>query len=163
MEGPLRLEEKIGTILSQRGLKIAVSESCTGGLLSHLITNVSGSSSYFEAAMVTYSNQSKSQFLKVDQDLLAKKGAVSPEVAEAMAEGIRKVANVDIGLSTTGIAGPTGGTEEKPVGLVYIGLAAKEGKLVREFKFSGTRLEIKEKASREALNLLLDYLEGRLF
>lgn len=162
METPLTLGERIGKILIQKRLKIAISESCTGGLVSHWITNVSGSSNYFEAAMITYSNYSKSKFLNVDESLIGTKGAVSAEVAQAMAEGIKKVAEVDVGLSVTGIAGPTGGTEEKPVGLVYIGLSAKEGNFIRRFNFSGTRLEIKERAAMETLKLLLDYLEGRL-
>jgi len=156
------LEEKIGQLLSEKGLKISVAESCTGGLVAHRITNVTGSSNYFEAGMVTYSNYSKSKFLDVDQNIIDEKGAVSEEVASAMADGVRKATKTDIGLSVTGIAGPTGGTPEKPVGLVYVGLSAKEGNFVRRFLLSGTRLEIKEKAAAETLKLLLDYLEGRL-
>ncbi|MCS7280477.1 MAG: CinA family protein [Desulfobacterota bacterium] len=159
----MKLEERIGKILTEKGLKIAISESCTGGLVGHLITNVSGSSNYFEASLVTYSNESKWKFLNVDKEVLDEKGAVSEEVAVLMAKGVRKATGVDIGLSVTGIAGPTGGTKDKPVGLVYIGLSVKEGDLVRKFLFSGERMEIKEKAAYETLNLLLDYLEGRLF
>lgn len=162
METLLRLEEQIGKLLLEKGLKVAVAESCTGGLICHLITNVSGSSNYFEAGIVSYSNYSKHSFLGVNTDIIKTKGAVSAEVALQMAEGVRKVTNVDIGLSVTGIAGPTGGSEKKPVGLVYIGLSSKERSVVREFNFSGTRLEIKEKAAIEALKLLLAYLEERI-
>lgn len=158
----MELEEKIGKILSERGLKIAISESCTGGLICHRITNVSGSSNYFQAGFVTYSNESKSKFLGVDEGILKEKGAVSEEVAKLMAEGVRKVTNCDIGISVTGIAGPLGGTPEKPVGLVFIGLSAKDLLVVRKFQFSGERLEIKDRAAEEALKLLLDYLENRI-
>lgn len=158
----MELEEKIGKILSERGLKIAISESCTGGLICHRITNVSGSSNYFQAGFVTYSNDSKSKFLGVDEATLREKGAVSEEVAKLMAEGVRRVTGCDIGLSVTGIAGPLGGTPEKPVGLVFIGLSTRDLVVVRRFKFDGERLEIKDKAAKEALKLLLDYLENKL-
>lgn len=158
----MEIEERIGKILSERGLKLAVSESCTGGLICHRITNISGSSNYFQAGFVTYSNESKSRFLGVDEKVLEEKGAVSEDVAKLMAEGVRRVTGCDIGISVTGIAGPLGGTPEKPVGLVFIGLSTGDLTVVRRYKFRGERLDIKDKASEEALKLLLDYLEGRI-
>ncbi|MCX7858055.1 MAG: CinA family protein [Deltaproteobacteria bacterium] len=158
----MKVEEKIGRILRDRGLRLAISESCTGGLVCHSITNVSGSSVYFEAGIIAYSNQSKVKFLNVGEDLIRTKGAVSEEVAAAMAEGIRKAMATDIGISVTGIAGPTGGTPEKPVGLVYVGLSTTDGNFVRKLLLSGTRTQIKQKATRETLKFLLDYLQGKL-
>jgi nicotinamide-nucleotide amidase len=116
--GSEELEEALGRILTERGLTIAVAESCTGGLIADKITNVSGSSMYFERGVVVYSNQSKTELLNVPKELIKTHGAVSKEVAEAMAAGVRRLAGTDIGISTTGVAGPTGGTSEKPVGLV---------------------------------------------
>lgn len=156
------LEEKIGNLLLQQKKSIAVAESCTGGLVAHRITNVPGASGYFETGFVTYSNKAKEHFLSVPEAIIKAKGAVSEEVAQSMAEGVRKAAGVDIGLAITGIAGPGGGTPEKPVGTVYIALAAPDGTSVRRFSFQGGRTEIKLKTSEAALSLILDYLEGRL-
>jgi nicotinamide-nucleotide amidase len=148
------LEEIIGRLLTSRGLRIAVAESCTGGLIANRLTNVSGSSAYFERGVVTYSNRSKVEMLGVPESLLKEHGAVSREVAEAMALGIRRVAGTDIGLSTTGIAGPTGGTEEKPVGLLWIGHADAGGSVALKFQFGDERLRFKERASQAALELV---------
>lgn len=156
------LEEKTGVLLKQNNLKIATAESCTGGLIANRITNISGSSEYFEAGFITYSNRAKTIFLAVPEDIIAQKGAVSHEVAELMAEGARKVTNVDLSLSVTGIAGPSGGTIQKPVGTVYIGLSCKIGNFVRHFSFKGDREEIKRQTSDAALTFILDYIEGRL-
>ncbi len=156
------LEEKIGSMLMQRQKKIAVAESCTGGLVAHRITNVQGASVYFEAGLVTYSNKAKEDFLSVPGAVIRAKGAVSDEVARSMAEGVRKAAGVDIGLAITGIAGPGGGTDEKPVGTVYIALAVPDGTFVRKFSFQGDRAEVKLQTSEEALLFILDHLEGRL-
>lgn len=156
------LEEMIGVLLLQQTKRIAVAESCTGGLVAHRITNVQGASSYFEAGLVTYSNKAKEVFLSVPGALIRAKGAVSEEVARSMAEGVRNAAGVDIGLAITGIAGPGGGTDEKPVGTVYIALAVPEGTLARKFFFKGDRKEIKLQTSEEALRFILDHLEGRL-
>ncbi|OPY75580.1 MAG: Nicotinamide-nucleotide amidohydrolase PncC [Syntrophorhabdus sp. PtaU1.Bin058] len=156
------LEEKIGNLLLQQKKSIAVAESCTGGLVAHRITNVPGASGYFEAGFVTYSNKAKEHFLSVPEAIIKAKGAVSEEVARSMAGGVRKAAGVDIGLAITGIAGPGGGTPEKPVGTVYIALAVPEGISVRRFSFQGDRSEIKLGTSEAALSLILDYLEGRL-
>jgi PncC family amidohydrolase len=156
------LEEKIGNMLRQMGLRVALAESCTGGLISHRITNVAGASDYFDLGIVTYSNQAKEAFLAVPRDVIKKEGAVSHEVAGLMAEGVRKASGADIGLSVTGIAGPGGGRPGKPVGTVYIGLAASEKVFVKKFLFSGTRVEVKARSSDEALQMLRQYLEGGL-
>jgi PncC family amidohydrolase len=153
-------EERVNTILSARGLTLALAESCTGGLISSRITDVAGSSDYFEMGFVTYSNRSKEELLGVPRGVLEAKGAVSPEVALQMAEGARRAAHVDLAVSVTGIAGPGGASDEKPVGTVYVALAAGDSAIVRKHHFTGTRLEIKRQASEEALLLLLDYLEG---
>ena len=152
--------EKISFILKDKKLKIASAESCSGGLIAHSLTNISGSSEYFDSAVVSYSNEAKMGFLEVPRNILEKYGAVSKEVAKLMAEGIKKKSNVDIGISTTGIAGPTGGTKGKPVGLVYIGLSTKDDTKVKKFQFSGNRLENKESTCNAALQMLYDYLTG---
>jgi nicotinamide-nucleotide amidase len=117
------LESLVGEHLKQKGLTIAVAESCTGGLVSSRLTDIPGSSDYVKLNVVTYSNDAKAQLLKVDPQLITQYGAVSEEVAIAMADGVQRLSGSDMGLSLTGIAGPTGGSDEKPVGLVYIGLA----------------------------------------
>jgi PncC family amidohydrolase len=158
----MELEEKIGKLLRQRGLTIATAESCTGGMIANRITNVSGASDYFEAGLVTYSNRAKTAFLSVPEEVIKNRGAVSAEVARLMAEGARRVTDADIGLSVTGIAGPTGGTVEKPVGTVYMGISCSLGTFVHHFLFIGTREEIKSQTSEAALACVLDYLEGRV-
>jgi PncC family amidohydrolase len=154
-------EERLNLILSDKRLTIALAESCTGGLIMSRITDVAGSSDYFEAGFVTYSNKAKEEFLHVPAEVLEAKGAVSAETAEKMAEGARAAAHAHIAVSVTGIAGPGGGSPEKPVGTVYMALASKEGTIVRKHLFSGGRLEIKRQTADEALALLLDYLEGK--
>jgi nicotinamide-nucleotide amidase len=111
---------------------------------------------------VTYSNDSKELYLFVPEEVIAEKGAVSSEVAKEMAEGVKETTEADVALSVTGVAGPGGGTPEKPIGTVYVGLASKDGTFVRKYLFSGDRLSIKEQTSEEALKMVLDYLEGRL-
>lgn len=148
------LEDVVGRLLTERRLTLAVAESCTGGLVANRITNVPGSSNYFNRGFITYSNESKTELLSVSEGLILAHGAVSREVAKAMAAGARKNAGVDIALSTTGIAGPTGGTEEKPVGLVWIGCADKDGTLALRFNFGDHRIRFKERASQAALELL---------
>ncbi len=154
----MSLEEEIGRLLKKHGLTLAIAESATGGLLTHLITNVSGSSEYCEGGMVTYSNRMKEEELGVKEGTLKKHGAVSSQVAKEMASGIRRKRGVDIGLSTTGIAGPTGATPEKPVGLFYIGLSSKQGTLSRKCQFQGTRLQNKQSAVEQALSMLKHHL-----
>jgi PncC family amidohydrolase len=156
----LTLEDKLGRLITARGFRLALAESCTGGLIAKRITDVAGSSAYFEAGLVTYSNEAKETFLAVPHDLLLAKGAVSREVALKMAEGVRQAARVDVGLSVTGIAGPSGGTKEKPVGTVFIALAATGNHLVGEYHFVGDRQSIREQTADEALKMAVAYLEG---
>ena len=120
------LINKIYFELKRQKLTIATAESCTGGLIGHTFTNVSGSSEYFDRGIISYSNKAKVELLGVSESLLKEQGAVSEEVAKTMAENVRKRSDVDIGISTTGIAGPLGGTKEKPVGLVYIGVSTEK-------------------------------------
>jgi PncC family amidohydrolase len=151
--------QRISVSLQKQGLKVATAESCTGGLIANLLTDISGSSNYFERGFITYSNTSKIELLNVPEDLIVRFGAVSKEVASAMADGVRTSSNVDIGIATTGIAGPTGGTEEKPVGLVYIAISTSENTHLKEFHFKGGRLQNKQLISEAALNMLLSVLE----
>lgn len=154
------LENRIGEVLRERRFKISVAESCTGGLISHRITNISGSSDYFDRGVIVYSNSAKIQLLDVPRIILDSFGAVSSETARAMADGVKKNSGSDLGLASTGIAGPGGATPGKPVGLVYIGLASDRPTIVKEFRFTGSRNEIKEQASSEALKIVLDLIEG---
>jgi len=154
------LELIVGNLLKDRRFTIAVAESCTGGLISSRITNISGSSEYFERAMVTYSNGAKVEQLGIDEDLLHKYGAVSLEVARLMAEGIKAVSGTDIGLAVTGIMGPGGSTENKPVGLVYIGICDDTLCTAKEFRFGDNRLLNKDRASQAALEILRRNLLG---
>lgn len=148
------LESVVVRILTERKLTLALAESCTGGLIANRVTNIPGSSETFLAGIVAYSNRAKSDFLDVPADLIRKHGAVSPEVAEAMAVGAAARVGADVALGVTGIAGPGGGTPEKPVGLVYIGLKTPDGVEVTKSIFGGSRLEIKLRASQAALNLV---------
>src|SRR4249920_1781857 len=158
-EGHDTMEEVVGRELTKRGLMLAVAESCTGGLIGHRLTQVAGSSAYVDRGAVCYSNRAKTEMLGVPADLIARQGAVSREVAAAMARGIRERANVSVGLSVTGIAGPGGGTETKPVGLVYIGLDDGTNRpITREFRFYGDRNVIKQRSSQAALDLLRRWL-----
>ena len=154
------LEQVVARLLCDRGLTLAVAESCSGGLVAHRLTNVPGSSRYFDRGVVAYSNRAKTEALGVPADLVAARGAVSPEVARAMAEGVRAVAGTDFGVGITGIAGPDGGTAEKPVGLTYIGLAWEGASLAREYRFLSHREVNKVRASQMALELLRRRLLG---
>lgn len=152
------LEKQIGEFLSQRGWTLVVAESCTGGLLGHRITNVSGSSTYFQGGVITYSNEAKERILGVPHEILIEHGTVSKETALAMAQRARRLFSTDIALSLTGIAGPTGGTPEKPVGLLYIALAAEGVDLWEKHIWKGDREENKRLSTEAALLLLLKYL-----
>ena len=152
------LEKEIGDLLSQRGWSLAVAESCTGGLLGHRITNVSGSSAYFRGGVISYSNEAKERVLGVPPETLSEHGAVSKETALAMARGARRLMHTDIAVSVTGIAGPTGGTEDKPVGLVYLGLAAQDAELVERHIWTGDRIQNKALSAEAALTLILSFL-----
>lgn len=152
------LEEVIGTLLRNDKKTLAVAESCTGGFLGHRITNVPGSSDYFIQGIVTYSNESKTSLLDVSPDLIEKYGAVSSQVAQAMATSIKEKAQTSYGLAITGIAGPTGGTPEKPAGLVFTALAWEEGSEVSKNLFLGNREAIKFQSSQKALDMLRRHL-----
>ena len=152
------IEEEIGDMLRKRELSLATAESCTGGLVSHRITNIPGSSDYYKGGVIAYANEVKVQILLVHDSLLADKGAVSAECARAMAEGIRALLDGDIGIATTGIAGPTGGTPDKPVGLVYIALATKDYLYHERHIFHGDRGGNKRKAAEAALVMLKKFL-----
>ena len=153
------IEEIIGRLLRKRGWMLSIAESCTGGLIGHRITNVPGSSDYFDGGVITYSNDAKRELLKVPEEVIPTYGAVSRQTAVAMAEGIRKLRGVEIGIGVTGIAGPAGGTEAKPVGLVYIALSSPVRVECKEFRFNGDREMIKLQASEAALNMIRRLLE----
>jgi nicotinamide-nucleotide amidase len=151
------LEEVVARALTENRATIAVAESCTGGLLAERLTNIPGSSSYFLGGVVCYSNELKSALVNVPAELIESKGAVSPEVALALAEGIRKTTGATMGVGVTGIAGPGGGTPEKPVGLVHIGIADERGPRERRFQFPGDRERIRMHASQTALDSVRRY------
>ena len=148
-----QVEETLAALLKKREMTVTAAESCTGGMIAARLVNVPGISDYFWGSFVTYANEAKTTFLGVDEQLLERKGAVSLEVAEAMALGAAKAAGADVAISSTGIAGPDGGTPEKPVGLVYIGCSIKGVVSVVECHFHGNRQEIRAQAAREALEL----------
>ncbi|MGO9865836.1 MAG: competence/damage-inducible protein A [Terriglobales bacterium] len=148
------IEQIVSYLLQMRGMTLAVAESCTGGLLAERITSLSGSSRYFLGGAVVYSNELKTQFADVPKALIEQHGAVSREVAAAMAEGIRRRCLASYGVGITGVAGPTGGTEQKPVGLVYIALAGEEGTQVVERNFPGGRRRIRQFATQQALEMV---------
>jgi len=159
--GPL-LEEVVGARLRALGLTLAVAESSTGGLIAARLTDISGSSAYLIGGIVAYADAVKEQWLGVGAETLRAFGAVSEPVARQMAEGVRLRLGTDLALSVTGIAGPTGATATKPVGLHYVGLSAADGTWVRRFVFSGDRQSNRQAAADEAFRLLLDYLDGAL-
>jgi nicotinamide-nucleotide amidase len=146
------LEEVVGRYLRQQGKTLAVAESCSGGLICHRLTNISGSSDYFQGGVVTYSNRAKMDLLGVAPGTLDNHGAVSPDTAAAMARGVQKLFRADYGLSVTGIAGPTGGTLDKPVGLVFMGLAGPRGVETRRCQFPGDRDMVKTLTGENALD-----------
>ena len=138
---------------------LATAESCTGGLIAHRITNVSGVSAWYVGGIVAYSNKLKASLLGVDEAVLAEHGAVSEPVARQMAEGARRRLGADVAVAVTGIAGPGGGTAEKPVGLVYLAVAGRAGTVVSREVFDGDRGQIKAKTAEKALKMVLEYLE----
>jgi len=148
----IAISQQLGQALTEQQLTIATAESCTGGLLGHLLTSVSGSSGYYLGGVIAYSNEVKESFLGVRPETLAAHGAVSEQTAKEMAAGVRERIGSDIGISTTGIAGPTGGTPGKPVGLVFIGISTAEETVAIECRFKGSRGEIKESTARTLLN-----------
>jgi nicotinamide-nucleotide amidase len=152
------LEDLIGKLLMERGLSIGVAESCTGGLIAARLTDMPGSSAYFNGGVVSYSNEMKNQVLGVDKEILNRFGAVSRETAEAMAAGVRTRTGSDLGLAVTGIAGPAGGTTAKPRGLVYIALAADDITICREHHFPGARMAVRQGSVNASLNMVRKYL-----
>lgn len=154
-----QLEKKVGRLLAERGWTVSTAESCTGGLISHLLTNVSGSSNYVVGGVVAYSNEIKERLLSVSHETLVEHGAVSEPTARQMARGARRLFHTDVALSATGIAGPTGGTPDRPVGLVYMALSAQNAERCERHVWQGDRLANKEQSARAALRMLLEYLE----
>lgn len=152
------METIVGNLLAEHHLQLAVAESCSGGLIAQRITNVPGSSRYFLGGVISYANSLKSAYLAVAPELMEQHGAVSREVAEAMAAGVLTRSGADIGLAVTGIAGPEGGSVEKPVGTVYIGIATPGGNWVSKFQFDGDRQQIREMTAQTALDLVRKYL-----
>lgn len=157
-EGEESLDRVVARLFRERGMTLALAESCTGGLIAKRITDLPGSSAYFLQGIVAYANEAKERLLGVPKDLLERHGAVSREVAEAMAKGVRQRAGTDLGLAVTGVAGPDGGSEEKPVGTVYIALADAEGCRSERFLFGGSRDKVRVRTAFTAL----DWLRHRL-
>ena len=156
------LEEKLRDEMRARKLTLAAAESCTGGLVADRITNISGSSEYFIGGVVSYANEAKANLLGVAWQTLNTRGAVSEETVREMARGARKIFNADIAVSVSGIAGPGGGTPEKPVGYTWFGLSTKDGEWARNFIWDGDRIQNKQQSSEAALRFIMDYLEGKL-
>ena len=148
------MSEVVGRLLSARGMSVAVAESCTGGLLAKTITDTAGSSGYFNSGWVGYGNEAKERMLEVDGALIERHGSVSEEVAGALASQARRLARSDYGLGITGIAGPGGGSADKPVGLVYIGLAEAGGVKVKRYVFGGDRRSVRQQAVNAGLDML---------
>lgn len=156
----MKPEEKLGELLTSRNQTLAVAESCTGGLLGSTITSVPGSSVYFLGGIIAYSDSSKIEILGVPSQTIEKNGAVSERTAVCMAKGILNNFACDIGIGITGIAGPSGGTEQKPVGTVFIGIANELSELARQYNFTGTRQKIKEASVKASLELACEFLEN---
>ena len=154
----MKIEEQVGALLRQHSLTLVTAESCTGGLVGHWLTNVAGSSDYYLGGVVVYSNAMKEALLGVRPETLLAHGAVSEETAREMARGARQRLGADVAVSITGIAGPTGGTEDKPVGLVYVGLSTADVEWCRRFVFEGDRLGNKEASAQAALELVAEYM-----
>ncbi len=162
--GKRRLEDlsrRVGELLRAQGLVLAVAESCTGGGLADVLTDIPGSSDYFIGGVVAYSYEAKERLLGVPHDVLAAHGAVSPEVVTLMATGVRRALAAEVAVAISGIAGPGGGLPAKPVGLVYIALASAEGTRCRRYLWQGDRIANKRASVGAALELLIEYLEER--
>ncbi len=159
---PLLLEAQVGERLRACGLTLAVAESSTGGLIAERLTDIAGSSAYLIGGVIAYADSVKEHLLSVQGETLRAHGAVSAPVAQQMAEGARILLRADLAISVTGIAGPSGGTATKPVGLHFVGLSTAEGAWVRHHVFAGDRRRVRHAAADAALQLLLDYLDGKL-
>jgi nicotinamide-nucleotide amidase len=155
-----KISKKLIKLLTKKKLKISFAESCTGGLLSSSITSINGSSKVFTLGLITYSNQSKINILKVPKKIIMKYGAVSYETCLSMVKNLNKIAKTDFSLSITGVAGPRGGTKEKPIGLVYIGIKKGNKTLVKKFQFKNKKRSSIQKATvNKALNLILSLIK----
>ena len=154
------MEEKLVSLLMEKGLTVTTAESCTGGMIASKIVNVSGASEVFHAGFVTYANSAKEAYAGVLSETLQTYGAVSSQVALEMARGVAKTAGAEVGISVTGIAGPGGGSVEKPVGLVYIGCYVCGKTDYKEFHFTGDRLTIRQKSAKEAIKFAMEMLES---
>ena len=157
------MESTLSELLINKSLTISVAESCTGGLIGHLITSIPGSSAYFMGGITSYSNQAKCDLLGVSPDTLEQYGAVSDQTAKEMAMGVKERFKSDIGISVTGIAGPDGGSIEKPVGTVFMGFVFENGPLAIKYLFKGSRSEIKQQTAETALENIKRYLNGDSF
>ncbi|MEO0095591.1 MAG: CinA family protein [candidate division WOR-3 bacterium] len=154
------LAKKLKTLLLKKNLSLSVCESCTGGMLASIITTVPGSSNYFKGGIIAYSNEIKNKSVGVKKSTLKKFGAVSKQTASEMAMGIKRIMGTDAGIAITGIAGPGGGTKNKPVGLVYIGVILDKRMKIEKNIFTGNRQQIRKKACEQALELLIQMLKG---
>ena len=152
-----RIEELINK-LKKKKLKISIAESCTGGYVSHMFTNISGASKVFERGIVCYSNQAKIDLLKINPQIIEKYGAVSESVVKQLAYNIRLLSNVDIGIGISGIAGPTGGTPEKPVGLIFLGFSTKKETFTQKYNFKADRITFKKKVLEKVIKILEELL-----
>ncbi|MBQ6976025.1 MAG: CinA family protein [Selenomonadaceae bacterium] len=156
----MNLENKLGKILTDKKLTISCAESCTGGLLTSRLTDVAGSSNYVQGSIVSYSNEIKNSVLKVDAETLKNFGAVSEQTARQMSANVRELFKTDIGVGVTGIAGPGGGTAEKPVGTVYISVSNSDKTFVKKFNFGGSRKEIKNQSCDAAMSMVINILKN---
>ena len=152
------LPKRVVKLLMEKNMTLSSAESCTGGLFSQEVTNISGASQIYDRGIVTYSNNAKMEELGVKAETLAAFGAVSKETAYEMAEGVREVSGTDIGVSVTGIAGPTGATKDKPVGLVYIGISTKDSTNVRELRLEGDRTQNRQNSMRNMFDIIYEIL-----
>lgn len=155
----ITVEKSVADILKKKGFTMTCAESCTGGLIASRVVNVPGVSEVFKAGFVTYANEAKQKLLGVREETLIQFGAVSRQTAEEMARGAAKAAEADVAISVTGIAGPDGGTKEKPVGLVYIGCYVRGDVLVKEYHFDGDRMQVRQSSAEAALKQLLVCLQ----
>lgn len=159
-DSSLKLSVLVGSLLRRQGLTLATAESCTGGFIGNLVTDVPGSSDYYVGGIIAYSNNTKTRLLGVKVATLRRSGAVSSAVVKEMAHGVRVRLRADVGIAVSGIAGPAGGTKKKPTGLVYVGLASDNHVCSQKFRFSGSRREVKEQAAAAALGLCRRALES---
>ncbi len=161
MGDELALAERVGKLLNSASMTLAVAESCTGGMLGSWLTAVPGSSAYFLGGVISYDDSVKTSLLRVPTEVIRECGAVSAESALAMAQGVREITGADLGLSITGVAGPDGGTEAKPVGTTFLALADSSSERVKHRIWRGDRAENREQSVHFALQMLIEYLEGK--